>query len=664
MKKLTFLLISFIMLRVTVLSNAQNLSIGEDGNQNIEIYGVSEKDNLGWKAIDCDINGDNKNDLVVSAPQLDKNGDGNVYIIFGDKFPNTSSISDVADITISGKTNSNDSIGTSLAKGDINGDGIDDLVIGAYKSNVSTSTTAPTKNEAGAVYVIFGNKDFYSNYSIELDTTAPNHADITIIGANQNDWTGYALVCGNIDQDLEDEIIIGAPKSSSNGKIYIVEKTTYSFIDLSKTYSSIKTITGETSGDYFGYSLSIGDINGDKKNDIIVGALNAEKVSYTDTGIIYIFYNDTGFPSNASNSDKALYKKEDNDYVGFTLNSNFIDNDSRADIIATCKGNSSAYLFYANDLDNLNPSSTFKLSVTSSCATIGDFNNDNKNDIVIGCSNMSPPEKPPLAGATYIFYGSDSRFKYQIEHAYANCKIYGNNESEKTGTSVIFADLNNDKRDDSLIISAPYANTSIGSNYYAKAGKLYVIFSSSTFLSPELKINNGEEVTYNEKVTLTFSVNGNPKQMYISGDITDSFKDTWIDFSSTKEVNLTYPEGQKVINVKFKDNLGIESSIVTATIFLDVVNEYLKVENNLINSENKKAIFTYQIDKSCYVKLKIYNIAGEAVKTFVDEQQPASLYTVEWDGRNDSGKEVASGIYLFSLEAGSLNSVEKIVVIR
>jgi hypothetical protein len=62
--------------------------------------------------------------------------------------------------------------------------------------------------------------------------------------------------------------------------------------------------------------------------------------------------------------------------------------------------------------------------------------------------------------------------------------------------------------------------------------------------------------------------------------------------------------------------------------------------------------------------LRIYNIRGQLVRTLVDEPQKRGFYRVSWDGRDDAGDQVASGIYLYKLEAGDFTEARKMVLIR
>jgi hypothetical protein len=72
----------------------------------------------------------------------------------------------------------------------------------------------------------------------------------------------------------------------------------------------------------------------------------------------------------------------------------------------------------------------------------------------------------------------------------------------------------------------------------------------------------------------------------------------------------------------------------------------------------------YQLPASSPVQIRVYNVAGQVVKTLVEGKQEAGYKSVTWDGRNDRGVPVGSGVYLYRMEAGSFTATRKMVVVR
>jgi len=85
---------------------------------------------------------------------------------------------------------------------------------------------------------------------------------------------------------------------------------------------------------------------------------------------------------------------------------------------------------------------------------------------------------------------------------------------------------------------------------------------------------------------------------------------------------------------------------------------------NYPNPFNPHTEIAYSLSKDSYVKLTIYNIVGQKVKVLVDEYQNAGTRKVIWDGCDESGERVASGIYLYRIKADKFNQAKKMVIIK
>ena len=90
---------------------------------------------------------------------------------------------------------------------------------------------------------------------------------------------------------------------------------------------------------------------------------------------------------------------------------------------------------------------------------------------------------------------------------------------------------------------------------------------------------------------------------------------------------------------------------------------------NYPNPFNPETSIRYQLPPTGQVAastvlLEIYNLLGQKVRTLVKQQQPPGNYTVRWDGRNDLGQQVSSGVYLYRLTAGNFTRVRKMVLLR
>ncbi|MDZ7375881.1 MAG: T9SS type A sorting domain-containing protein, partial [candidate division KSB1 bacterium] len=88
------------------------------------------------------------------------------------------------------------------------------------------------------------------------------------------------------------------------------------------------------------------------------------------------------------------------------------------------------------------------------------------------------------------------------------------------------------------------------------------------------------------------------------------------------------------------------------------------LSQNYPNPFNPTTTIAYRIGKKGAVELSIYNVLGQKIKTLVDEVKPAGNYQVSWDGTNQLGQLVSSGIYFYSLKSGEFIKTNKMVLLR
>jgi hypothetical protein len=91
-----------------------------------------------------------------------------------------------------------------------------------------------------------------------------------------------------------------------------------------------------------------------------------------------------------------------------------------------------------------------------------------------------------------------------------------------------------------------------------------------------------------------------------------------------------------------------------------------ELRQNYPNPFNPVTRIEYSIRAQSQVTLRIYNVAGQLVRTLVNEEQSprAEGYSVRWSGRNDSGRPVSSGVYFYKLTAGSFTQTRKMVLLK
>lgn len=107
------------------------------------------------------------------------------------------------------------------------------------------------------------------------------------------------------------------------------------------------------------------------------------------------------------------------------------------------------------------------------------------------------------------------------------------------------------------------------------------------------------------------------------------------------------------------EKAGIVSSAVLPKAFA--------LEQNSPNPFNPSTTISYEIPEAngaTKVVLTVFNIRGQKVTTLVDELKDAGRYSVNWDGRSDSGQSVSSGVYFYRLQAGDFSAVRKMVILK
>ncbi|MCP4708241.1 MAG: T9SS type A sorting domain-containing protein [Planctomycetes bacterium] len=115
-------------------------------------------------------------------------------------------------------------------------------------------------------------------------------------------------------------------------------------------------------------------------------------------------------------------------------------------------------------------------------------------------------------------------------------------------------------------------------------------------------------------------------------------------------------DGEIVIANSEATHLLLSRTALTPTVFA--------VEQNYPNPFNPITTIRYALPRSGPVEIRVYNIAGQQVKTLVDEKQKAGYYSVVWDGRNEQGNQVSSGTYFYMVKAGREEVLKKMVLLK
>lgn len=293
-----------------------------NGTNGFALIGAGQNTNGGDVSGGGDFNGDGIDDILLGASQLFTNTvAGGAYIVFGKHTPWPAAFS------VTGLNNSmgvefigssGDYAGLAVTRiGDLNGDGMDDLAIGATGAVASSGS-------AGKTYVIFGKQNPWPTPFLLANLNGTN--GFTLFGIVPNDLSGSALsTAGDINGDGLADFLIGANAALSYaGQTYVIFGNSnpwprsFSLANLNGKNGFV--VNGVVTQDNSGYSLSGGmDINGDGITDMMIGAYE----TFTYTGSTYVIFGDKQNSLLLTQNKLTIQKGQ-----ALTLNSSYLNSSS------------------------------------------------------------------------------------------------------------------------------------------------------------------------------------------------------------------------------------------------------------------------------------------------------------------------------------------------
>lgn len=294
-----------------------------DGTDGFVINGPAAFGVLGSDvAIVGDLDFDGFDDAAFAAPSVSEQGlfnSGAVYIVFGTDlgFPSvfeTSDLDGVAGLVIAGG-NASDSVGQSVGPaGDVNGDGIDDLVLGAAFADGG-------EVDSGQSFLIFGS----STIPALIDLGALNASTgVVINGIIQGDRLGSAVSGGtDFNWDGFDDVLLGAPNAGSlSGQTYVIygESSLPAVINLSQPSIYHFALSGVTSGDEVGSAVGgLGDYNNDGYDEILIGSPGSDPAGRDNAGQAYLVFGDGVAPVISTIADQTVATGASTGVINFTV---------------------------------------------------------------------------------------------------------------------------------------------------------------------------------------------------------------------------------------------------------------------------------------------------------------------------------------------------------
>ncbi len=211
---------------------------------------------------------------------------------------------------------------------------------------------------------------------------------------------------------------------------------------------------------------------------------------------------------------------------------------------------------------------------------------------------------------------------------------------------------------DTIIASAAFDSMDIGPFFYLDNLRLTSNDSNIALCSgTSIFTNWAPNAAWRHVATIKFTINNwSAARGLITIDTVQRAA-----YASTEYIYL--PLGGTPYGPVWKGPVTVSSSAVDESDFGSIPTTF-ELEQNFPNPFNPTTSIKFGLPTKSHVSVKIYNLLGQEIATLVDEELTAGTHTTEWNGRDKSNSEVASGIYFYKLIAGDYVDTKKMMLIK
>jgi len=445
-----------------------------------------------------DLDGDGATELVVGAPGVsDTSGvphAGAAYVFRLDALSATeydSRVDDLAAARFSG-SEPRERFATSVAVADLDGDGINDLAVGAPAAGGSSVA-------AGAVYVWFGRTGNWWVGAID--------ADVRLEGDAAGDRLGSTLLAADLDSDGSDELLVSAPTGGveGSGSVYVLTGSALRSAGAIGSVSDLAAavVVGESPGDEL-EGVAVADTDGDGEEELLLGSFRADggPDGPLDAGVVHFLPAETVMAGGSfrlpAGAARSLAGRTGRGFFGRAVSSGDIDGDDADDVLLSAYGSKAgrkkltaageAFVVFGepggsdapDSLDDprvVRILSRRKSDVLGLPVLLDDINGDTLDDIVISARYSDGPDRDRIdCGEVYAFRGSLRSVvaAKTAEVGLADIVLVGGRENDSIGEALLALDVDG-VRGPELIVGAPDASRHDDGVLLSRCGMVLIV---------------------------------------------------------------------------------------------------------------------------------------------------------------------------------------------